>query len=186
MDKQQSAILTGILFKAVIIPEKGNSLESAMNDKKTIYVFDNVMYGDWDAVKAAALKGDNARLKEAYDAVNEGKKYWEVGFTSFMPDAADGNYYTRYYYWNEHNANYTSGKTGPMEFGVVRNNVYKLQVDALYSFGEPDNPDPEGPEPEIPDTGPDPGPGGPQLKLTVKVLPWVVREYEINFGPEIS
>lgn len=184
MDKQQSAILTGILFKAVIIPEKGNSLESAMNDKKTIYVFDNVMYGDWDAVKAAALKGDNARLKEAYDAVNEGKKYWEVGFTSFMPDAADGNYYTRYYYWNEHNSNYTAGKTGPMEFGVVRNNVYKLQVDALYSFGEPDNPDPEGPEPEIPDPGPDPGPSGPQLKLTVKVLPWVVREYEINFGTQ--
>ena len=83
---------------------------------------------------------------------------------------------------------------GPMEFAVVRNNVYKLQVDALYSFGDPENPDPENPDPEDPedpvdppvDPPIDPTPSGPQLKLTVKVLPWVVRDFTINIGPEIN
>lgn len=167
-----------------------------MNEKKTIYVFDNVLYGDWEAVKEAALKGDNPDLKEAYEAVNSGMTYQEAGFTAFMPNAADGKYYSRYCYWNKHNDDNDDSKIGPMEFAVVRNNVYKLQVDALYSFGDPENPDPDGPDPEDPEdpedppvdppVDPDPTPSGPQLKLTVKVLPWVVREYEINFGPEIS
>lgn len=186
MDKQQPALLTGILLRAVIIPEKGNKLESVMNEKKTIYVFDNVLYGDWESVKEAALKGDNPSLKEAYEAVNDGMTYQEAGFTAFMPNASDGKYYSRYCYWNRHNDDKDDSKIGPMEFAVVRNNVYKLQVDALYSFGDPENPDPDGPDPEDPPIDPDPTPSGPQLKLTVKVLPWVVREYEINFGPEIS
>lgn len=191
MDKQQPALLTGILLRAVIIPEKGNRLESVMNEKKTIYVFDNVMYGDWEAVKEAASKGDNPSLKEAYEAVNEGMTYQEAGFTAFMPNAADGKYYSRYCYWNRHNDDKDDSKMGPMEFAVVRNNVYKLQVDALYSFGDPENPDPENPDPEDPVDPPvdppiDPTPSGPQLKLTVKVLPWVVRDFTINIGPEIN
>lgn len=110
---------------------------------------------------------------------------------------------------------------GPMEFAVVRNNVYKLQVDAIYGFGipeesdsgdhevpnpnnpdesdedsdnpepGPDDPGPDDPGPDDPgpdDPGPDdPGPGpddpdiNPDLKLTVKVLPWVTREFTITF-----
>ena len=179
MSSQSNALLTGILLKAVIIPDKGNSLEGVMDSGKTIYVFDRVLYGDWDAVKEAASKGDNTRLKEAYEAVNGGMGYLEAGFTAFMPNAADGKYYTHYYYWNKHNDNYDDGNTGPMEFAVVRNNVYKLQVDALYSFGDPENPDPENPEP---DPEPTPVPDdGPQLKLTVKVLPWVERNFTIEF-----
>lgn len=185
MDKQQPALLTGILLRAVIIPEKGNKLESVMNEKKTIYVFDNVLYGDWEAVKEAALKGDNPSLKEAYEAVNDGMTYQEAGFTAFMPNASDGKYYSRYCYWNRHNDDKDDSKIGPMEFAVVRNNVYKLQVDALYSFGDPENPDPEDPVDPPVDPPIDPTPSGPQLKLTVKVLPWVVREFTINIGPEI-
>ena len=76
---------------------------------------------------------------------------------------------------------------GPMEFAVVRNNVYKLSVEAIYRFGYPEGetPDSETPDEEYPkeDPGPDPEPD-PEvfLKVNVQVLPWVVRENEISFG----
>lgn len=202
MDKKYNAILTGIVFKAMIVADNGSRLESLMKNKKTIYEFDNVMYGDWDDVKNAAQKGDNPKLEEAYDAVCNGESYRDAGFKSFMPND-DGNYYSRYYYCNKHNDNGKEDDTAPMKYGVVRNNVYKLQVDALYGFGEPEEPgpepenppvDPEDPpvDPEDPPVDPEDPPVDPptdpedienvQLKLTVKVLPWVEREFTINFG----
>ena len=55
-------------------------------------------------------------------------------------DAAknDGvGYYFYYYYWNRHNDNELSATMGPMEFAVVRNNVYKLAVTGIAKLGHP-------------------------------------------------
>ena len=231
IEQQQNGISTGVLLKATIKAEAGTELATVMNAKKTVYVFDKTLFGDWDAVRKAASAGGNQALKEAYDAVNAGKSHKEAGFTVYTPNAEDGNYYTYYYYWNRHNDNLNNNVMGPMEFAVVRNNVYKLQVDAIYGFGipeesdsgdhevpnpnnpdesdedsdnpepgpddpgpddpGPDDPGPDDPGPDDPgpdDPGPDdPGPGpddpdiNPDLKLTVKVLPWVTREFTITF-----
>lgn len=200
-EQQQNGISTGILLKATIQAEAGTELATIMNAKETVYVFDKVLYGDWEAVQKVVSAGGNQPLKEAYDAVNAGKSHKEAGFSVFTPNTEDGNYYTYYYYWNRHNDNLDNNVMGPMEFAVVRNNVYKLQVDAIYGFGIPESsdpddqeipdpntpdepgPDPEGPKPEDPPVDPPvaPTPSGPQLKLTVKVLPWVAREFTITF-----
>lgn len=59
-----------------------------------------------------------------------------------------------------------------MEFATVRNNVYKLYVEKINQFGHPGNPD-DDPDPEDPD---DPDESDKvYFKVSVRVLPWVVR-----------
>lgn len=87
-------------------------------------------------------------------------------------------YYCYYYYWNRHNDNGNDGVMGPMEFAVVRNNVYKLAVTKIERLGHPriteNDPDPV--DPNNPDEK-----GDVYLKLSVEVLPWVVRVNDIEF-----
>lgn len=87
-------------------------------------------------------------------------------------------YYCYYYYWNRHNDNGLDTSMGPMEFGVVRNNVYKLAVTEISQLGHPrlseNDPDPE--NPDNPDES-----GKIYFKVSVKVLPWVVRVNNIKF-----
>ena len=107
--------------------------------------------------------------------------YAAAGFTGYNPDKKDGKYYAYYYYWNRHNDNGDNAEMGPMEFAVVRNNVYKLCVDKIAKFGHPDPTDPKNPDPDPVD------PVDPDEELnyyfnvTVKVLPWVVRVNHIEF-----
>lgn len=95
---------------------------------------------------------------------------------------AEGNYgpgyYCYYYYWNRHNDNGKPAIMGPMEFAVVRNNVYKLAVTSISRLGHPriseNDPDPK--DPEDPDEE-----GDVYLSVSVEVLPWVVRINNIEF-----
>lgn len=180
-DIQENGISTGIVFKGKL---SGDLVTAAAG--KTIYVFDNILYGTWDNVVAAAAQ-DNASeaFKFAVSVCNDGGKAKDAatlaaaGFTGFSADT-DGNYYTYYYYWNRHNDNGNNTAMGKMEFAVVRNNVYKLCVDEIGKYGHPtpggDDPDPDKPTPEDPDEE-----GEYYFKVTVKVLPWVVRVNHIEF-----
>lgn len=180
-DIQENGISTGIVFKGQL---SGDLVTAADGDP--IYVFDNILYGTWDKVVAAAAQ-DNASeaFKFAVSVCNDNGKAKEAatlaaaGFTGFSADEY-GNYYTYYYYWNRHNDNGNNTAMGKMEFAVVRNNVYKLCVDEIGKYGHPtpggDDPDPDKPTPEDPDEE-----GEYYFKVTVKVLPWVVRVNHIEF-----
>lgn len=87
-------------------------------------------------------------------------------------------YYCYYYYWNRHNDNGVPGTMGPMEFAVVRNNVYKLSVDKISHLGHPRIPDndPENPTPNTPDES-----QKIYLDVRVQIVPWVVRLNSIVF-----
>ena len=87
-------------------------------------------------------------------------------------------YYCYYYYWNRHNDNGLNGSMGPMEFCVVRNNVYKLSIDMINRLGHPRIPenDPENPTPETPDESDE-----IYLAVRVQIAPWVVRLNGIVF-----
>ncbi len=94
-------------------------------------------------------------------------------------DADDGwGYYCYYYYWNRHNDNNVPGQMGPMEFAVVRNNVYKLAVTNIKQLGHPRITEND-PDPVTPDT-PDEK-GDVYLTVSCEVLPWVVRVNNIEF-----
>ena len=196
IDKQKHDVSTGVVFKAELAAGETASaaVKAAMAAGKRIYVFNNVLYGAWSDVKAAAKAGTDATLQAAYnqaaagvvaDAEPTGAAAAAAGFTGYS--AKDGKYYNYYYYWNRHNDNLNPYEMGIMEFAVVRNNVYKLAVNSINRFGHPTPPDPSNPDP---DPEPDPDPVDPDdpdesvnyyFNVTVKVLPWTVRINNIEF-----
>lgn len=187
VSNQKKGITTGVAFKGEI---KGVSdrMRTLLNGTNTVYVFDNILWGTWDDVKTAAEATEsgnttlaNPLLAAAYnEATKDGytdAKAVAAGFTIFKPNA-DNKYEVLYYYWNRHNDNNNNGSMGPMEFAVVRNNVYKLSVTGVNKFGHPTNPsdDPDPENPEDPDEEDD-----VYFKVAVEVLPWVVRINDIEF-----
>ena len=193
---QKHNVSTGVVFKGELTAGEtaSDAVKTAMAAGKRIYVFNNVLYGAWKDVKAAAETGTDPTLQAAYnqaatgvaaDAEPTGAAAAAAGFTGYSPK--DGKYYNYYYYWNRHNDNLDPYKMGVMEFAVVRNNVYKLAVDKISRFGHPTPPDPSNPDP---DPEPDPDPVDPDdpdesvnyyFNVTVKVLPWTVRINNIEF-----
>ena len=193
---QKHNVSTGVVFKGELAAGEtaSDAVKTAMAAGKRIYVFNNVLYGAWKDVKAAAEAGTDPTLQAAYnqaatgvaaDAEPTGAAAAAAGFTGYS--AKDGKYYNYYYYWNRHNDNLDPYTMGIMEFAVVRNNVYKLAVDKISRFGHPTPPDPSNPDP---DPEPDPDPVDPDdpdesvnyyFNVTVKVLPWTVRINNIEF-----
>lgn len=177
---QQHGISTGVVFKGEIT---GDAVTAAGGE--TIYVFENVLYGKWaDVVTASEATDAPATLVAAVNKIKAKEApvaadYAAAGFTGYK--AENGKYYAYYYYWNRHNDNGDNINMGPMEFAVVRNNVYKLCVDKIAKFGHPNpnDPDPIDPDPENP-SDPDEEVNY-YFTVTVKVLPWVVRVNHIEF-----
>ena len=184
---QEKGLTTAVVFKGQITATE-NAPEALRNAIKagtaTIYVFNNTLYGTWEAVAAAAATNADATLTAAYNLVNAkgtaavAADYAAAGFTGYTP--VDGKYYTYYYYYNRHNDNLQPYTMGAMEFAVVRNNVYKLCVDNIVKFGHPTpgstDPDPDPENPDDPDES-----VNYYFNVTVKVLPWVVRVNHIEF-----
>ena len=193
---QKHNVSTGVVFKGELAAGEtaSDAVKTAMAAGERIYVFNNVLYGAWSDVEAAAKAGTDPTLQAAYnqaatgvaaDAEPTGAAAAAAGFTGYSPK--DGKYYVYYYYWNRHNDNLDPYNMGVMEFAVVRNNVYKLAVDKISRFGHPTPPDPSNPDP---DPEPDPDPVDPDdpdesvnyyFNVTVKVLPWTVRINNIEF-----
>ena len=76
-----------------------------------------------------------------------------------------------YYYFFRHNIgeDYKLGYTGPMQFGVVRNNIYKLSVTALNDLPMPYDPsDPDEPQ-------------NAYMSVELKVLAWAKRDISVSW-----
>lgn len=193
IEKQQNGITTGIVFKGkIVIPASNTTLktkiEQALKAGEAVYAFQNKLIGTWEDVKKAAEGAPASALGVAYNkAIKEDKENppaAKYGFKGYGPNADKSAYELYYYYWNRHNDNDDKHEMGPMEFGVVRNNVYKLQVESIDQYGhpvdpvDPTNPDPTDPDPVEPDK---PDEKEAYFKVSVEVLPWVVRLNHIEF-----
>ena len=178
----------------------------AIENKSTNLAFYNIVFGAANTVDVKKGTGDDYtgaiysddtqspdylwdkwfnNSKNDTDLKNFKKAATDAQFTLYQsaPDEDDkvenkGCYYCYYYYWNRHNDNGKPSEMGPMEFAVVRNNVYKLAVTNISKLGHPriSENDPDPVDPEDPDES-----GDVYLKLSVEVLPWVVRVNNIEF-----
>lgn len=126
-----------------------------------------------------AANADSKTIEAALTAFR--KAATAAGFTLYQASSDDNEgagYYFYYYYWNRHNDNGLPSTMGKMEFGVVRNNIYKLAVTGISKLGHPritdNDPDPE--NPDDPDEN-----GDIYLSVSVEVLPWTVRVNNIEF-----
>ena len=79
------------------------------------------------------------------------------------------NFSCYYNYWIKHEDNQQPTEMGVMEFGIVRNNIYRLSVNKIAGLGSGD------PfiEPEQPDEY------KAEMNIDINVLPWVVRDQDV-------
>ena len=73
-----------------------------------------------------------------------------------------------YFYWIRHEDNGNPTVVGPMEYAIVRNNIYDLTVSSISGLGEAaiDVPTPSEPAETVTAT----------IQVTLKVRNWVVRK----------
>lgn len=148
--------------------EAGKSVDDLYQE--VVKINNGEMEGDLEAALKEFKKTATKAGFTLYQASNDENDGEQKGFGS--------GYYFYYYYWNRHNDNSRPGTMGTMEFGVVRNNVYKLSVKSIHNLGHPrlsDN-DPDKPTPETPNED-----AKVYLEVAVEVRPWTVRMNEIEF-----
>ncbi|MCM1052284.1 MAG: Mfa1 family fimbria major subunit [Paenibacillus sp.] len=192
---QRNGITTAVIFRGHLEGEEGSDLAKAMapNENGTynpIYAYNGIIYGNLSMLKAAVKANPVSALAETFKAAYdiEGEITDEAldgvtkdleasnGFAIYRPvtdkETNVTTYPVYYPYYNRHNDNTNNTVMGIMEFGVVRNNIYKLAVTNVLEFGHPGNPG-DDPDPEDPDD-PDETPKT-YFRVQVRVLPWVVR-----------
>ena len=188
---QKTGVSTGVVFRGVLkTNDKTPEAFKTTIEGKTepIYVYkDGNMFASWEDVKAEAEKegNENTAIKAAFDACKDiadatarDTEAVKQGFTIYRYDAGAKAYCTLYYYWNRHVDNNNAGVMGEKEFGVVRNNVYKLSVTEISGLGHTRKPgdDPDPVDPNDPDEKSD-----VKIKVSCIVDPWSVRVNNIKF-----
>lgn len=190
INSQLKGNTTAVVFQGVIEAAETTSedLKAAMQNKDVLYLYNGVLVGNALAVKETAQASPVSTLAQAFVAAfgqaldsEEAPADLEKasnGFTIYRYDETVKGYPVYYVYYNRHNNNADNAEMGDMEFGVVRNNVYKLAVTDIKKFGHAAKPDDDGDpeEPKDPDEEKD-----AYFTVTVEVLNWVVRVNDIVF-----
>lgn len=165
---QKNGYSTGVVFRGEIIPSADNTFIVGSDGQfKTvdpynydvIYLFNYKFYASLEALAKAGVK-----IKEGMTA--EDLAFLDV--TAYGKE--NGKFATYYKYWIRHLDNHLDLVMGVMEFGIVRNNLYRVSVKDILSPG-PGKPSFD-PDPDDPDEG------EIRLKVEINVLPWVDRKQE--------
>lgn len=154
-DEQNNAYTTGFYYKAVYQlagKEKGVS----------VYRFQGKLY-DWTDVQAVPEFPEKLKNQKE-PTISACEEYGIVKYENGI---------CYYPYWIRHINNKKPEEMGVMEFGVVRNNWYQMELGKVSGIGtnKPVDPTPENPD-ETVET---------QLEVIVKVRPWTVRENIVDF-----
>lgn len=177
---------TNSLYK-VVFGEGGSGFSMEYKDKNgntALYSDDlgadqnsaNYLYDLWKNPTSLTTEAERATNLANFKAAVTGNDV-KIFQSSYDPQNGWG-YYCYYYYWNRHNDNGKDGIMGPMEFAVVRNNVYKLAVTKISMLGHPrlSSNDPNPPTPDTDDETSD-----VYMTVDTQVIPWVVRVNNITF-----
>jgi hypothetical protein len=178
---QRKGQSTGIIFAAKIIPQtldgKDNSKEG-YSASKDLFYYEGQFFTSLAKLKEITNIPDPDYITPS-NISNYGIRYFRHGLAYF-----------EYYIRHVNNNDYTT--MGQMEFGIVRNNSYELQVltvamSGAYSKLPGDDPDdPKDPNTPIDETTPDPNDDDESSKVymqvNIKVRPWVVRTNKMILG----
>lgn len=156
--KQLNGYTTGIIFKAVYVPNKVWTATSAGVLTQVDYTAGDSFYRYGDML-----------FETTTDITNyAGSTITASDYQTYTGDGTIGA--TCYYkYWIKHNASSTNMDI--MEFAIVRNNVYKLSINSVTGLGDPDDtitPTEEDEKEEM------------YMDVLVNILKWVVRTNTID------
>ncbi len=180
---QRIGITTGVVFRGVFTPDE--SRKDRWNGN-AVYVHNDIVFGDYETLKAYVAKYPDTSVADHFKKVAKLNNATDVDLTkSLIKDDADaekygfkcyepvnGKYIMYYFYYNRHNTNGNNSSMGANEFGVVRNNVYKLAVTKISALGDPETPN----KPDEPDEK-----ENAYFTVNCVVLPWTVRVNDIEF-----
>lgn len=181
-DKQKNGYTTGIVFKAEIAPSKmmqkkagsgGVEENSTFTSMSEIFYHSGIFYKDIAALKeAGVLLADGTTSSSASGAPADLKKN---DVQCFKKGSADGKFVCYYPYWIKHIPSENVAED-VMEFGIVRNNVYKVTVTSIQGVGK------DGvTEDIITDTETD-DPTTVLLNVKLSIKPWTVRTNSAVLG----
>lgn len=180
-DKQKNGYTTGIVFKAEIAPSKmmkasagsGVEEETTIGSITEIFYHSGIFYKDIAALKAAGvLLAAGTTSSSASGAPADLKKN---DVQCFKKGSADGKFICYYPYWIKHISSDDVAED-VMEFGIVRNNVYKVTVTGIQGVGK------DGvTEDIITDTETD-DPTTVLLNVKLSIKPWTVRANSAVLG----
>lgn len=179
---QKVGITTGVVFKGVFEADD----EKTWDGDNAIYVHNNKVYGSFKQLKEYVDKYGDSQVAEDFKVIDELNNAVveekmpvsllkgvedKKGFTVYEPNE-DKQYVMYYFYYNRHDSNFKDSVLDENEFGVVRNNVYKLKVTKVGTLGTPDFPN----DPDEPDEK-----ENAYFTVDVVVMPWTVRVNNIQF-----
>ncbi len=159
---QKNGYTTGVIFKALIEPNNNiytlnssGKLEITTTQPETLYYYNYKFYDSVEALAAGIGTTTSGIAK----------------FNTRKFEKSDDGYRCFYSYWIRHVDNNDPTEMGVMEFGVVRNNLYRLMITSVSGLGyNGTGTDPSDPTPDTPDEG------EAYLKVILNVKPWIVRD----------
>lgn len=167
---QLNAYTTGVMFKASldiatdrVFNESGETVSNPSNWPTNLFYFNYNFYTSVNAIRKLALNnlpGD----------ITDNSTTEELAKYSIKRFKKTENYACYYNYWIKHEDNNNDTEMGVMEFGIVRNNIYRLSVNKVAGLGsgEPFI------EPEQPDEY------KAELNINIDVFPWAVRNQDVE------
>lgn len=160
---QKNGYSTGVVFRAKMEPANNvyhlsaNGTLELLTDKsrypEVLYYFNHNFY---DSTAALAKAINVPAVTESEIEMNQVKKF----------EKDDDGYRCYYTYWIRHLDNYKATQMGVMEFGIVRNNLYRMMITNVSGLGFNEAPV----DPDTPDEG------ETYLKVVLNVKPWIVRD----------
>ena len=165
---QNTVYTTGIMLKGTFTPEASQTISNNGNPVEDPLVFNTLYYFNYKfyTTLAAVGKYGDANIdgltEESSDAELAAKQ-----ITRFTKNG--GNFSTFYNYWIKHLDNNNPTVMGVMEFGIVRNNIYSVNITSIKNLG-----------PGTPDTKPDPDENKAFLDVEFGVYPWIVRDQDAD------
>lgn len=153
---QKNAYSTGVRFKATVTPTEvrdvNDDIVKIEDYPEIVYYANYRFYSSFEA------------LQKVIDVPNNDDATLSKYFVKKLIKK-DGNYNCYYNYWIRHNEPITGSiALGPMEYAIVRNNIYRLLISGVSDIGSG--------SPEV-----DPGKDNDSAYLEIGccVLPWIVR-----------
>ncbi|MCR2004075.1 MAG: Mfa1 family fimbria major subunit [Bacteroides acidifaciens] len=170
VNAQLNAYSTGVMFKASmdiatdrVFDENGDNISNSSNWPTKLFYFNYNFYTSVDAIRKLVLNN----LPEDITDNSDTKALAQYSIKRFQKTE---NYACYYNYWIKHEDDNNSTEMGVMEFGIVRNNIYRLSISKVAGLGsgEPYI------EPEQPDEY------KAEVDININVFPWAVRNQDVE------
>ena len=165
---QRDGYSTGVIFRAKITPateyfDNGGTLDSRTGSLHTVFYYGGKFY----ETTAALVLDTNTPFNDVAELNGmTAKQMSDLGIEKYT----DGICF--YNYWIKHQDNSDPTTMGMMEYGIVRNNTYRMQITEIKRPGEGDIfITPEDPNEKV----------NLYLSVEMSILPWFVRANDIVF-----